>query len=92
MPEFCEVLTIRNSQTYFSVNGLILHCTAGALGGTNGCSHLSDRLSKGIPVKVRYFDRPSRVFTTIKMVYTIEQQGKQIPRFFKPMLMSQAKG
>ena len=78
MPEFREVHTVRNSQTYFSVNGLTLHCTAGALSGTNGCLHLSDRLSKGIPVKVTYFDRPSRVFTTIKMVYTIDQEGKQV--------------
>lgn len=78
MPEFREELTIRNSQTYFSVNGLILHCTAGALSGTNGCSHLSERLSKGIPIKVTYFDRPSRAFTMIRMVHTIEQQEKQV--------------
>lgn len=78
MPEFREVNTIRNSQTYFSVNDVALHCTAGALSGTNGCSQLSGRLINGVPVKVTYFQRPSRVFTTIRMVYTIEQQGKQI--------------
>lgn len=78
MAEFNEAQTIRNSQTYFSVNGLIFHCTAGALSGTNGCSNFSDRFSNGIPVKVKYFYRPTKVFTSIRMVYAIEQQGKQI--------------
>ena len=78
MPEFREVHTIRNSQTYFSVNGLILHCTAGTLSGTNGCSDLSSKLNNSIPVKVTYFYRPSNVFTKIRMVHTIDQQGKQI--------------
>lgn len=78
MPEFREVHTIRNSETYFSVSGLIFHCTAGALGGTNGCSQISDRLNKDMPVTITYFYRPSRVSTTIRMVYTVEQQGQQV--------------
>jgi hypothetical protein len=76
LPMFREVQTIRNSQTYFSVDGVILHCVTGTIGGTNGCSQLADRLVAGIPIKVKYFERPTRVFTTVNMVYTIEQYGK----------------
>lgn len=76
LPMFREIRTFRNSQTYFSVDGVILHCVSGTIGGTNGCSHLADRLVTGIPVKVKHFKRSTRVFTTANMVYTVEQHGK----------------
>jgi hypothetical protein len=75
LPIFQEIQTIKNSQTYFSVDGVILHCVSGTLGGTNGCSYLAEKLGIGIPVRVKYFRRPTRVLTTANMVYTVEQYG-----------------